>query len=143
MADRKSLADAMTMSPEKLAFIEQGNTGKERSEASTQLKTPQKTIDIQMPTHSEESMQPKVRYSRQQRRSRGARDEQPDASEILDHVLVPVTIRLQHRTTQALRRAYLEQRLMHAKPDTQQEIVEVALGEWLLKRGFLTDQEKM
>jgi hypothetical protein len=38
---------------------------------------------------------------------------------------------------QALKRAYLEQRLKHAKPDTQQEIVEEALGEWLSQQGFL------
>jgi hypothetical protein len=38
---------------------------------------------------------------------------------------------------QALRRAHLEQRLKHAKPDTQQEIVEEALGDWLSKHEFL------
>jgi hypothetical protein len=142
MADRKSLVDAMAMSPEKLAFIKQGNTVKERSESPAQPETPQKekTIDLQLPTRTDEK--PKPRHPRQQSRGRGTRDGQPDASEILDQVLIPVTIRLQHRTTQALRRAYLEQRLNHGKPDTQQEIVEVAVGEWLTKHGFLTDPEK-
>ena len=56
---------------------------------------------------------------------------------MLDQVLVPVTIRLPHRTAQALRRAYLEQRLKHAKPDTQQEIVAEALGDWLRGHEFL------
>jgi hypothetical protein len=45
-------------------------------------------------------------------------------------------MRLQHRTAQALRRASLEQRLA-AKPDTQQEIAEQALADWLTKQGFL------
>jgi len=61
----------------------------------------------------------------------------PEASDLLDQVLVPVTVRLPHRMAQALRRAHLEQRLKHAKPDTQQEIVEEALGDWLLRQGFL------
>ena len=34
-------------------------------------------------------------------------------------------------------RAYLEQKLQREKPDTQQEIVEEALGNWLSRRGFL------
>jgi hypothetical protein len=46
-------------------------------------------------------------------------------------------MRLQHRTAQALRRASLEQRLARAKPDTQQEIAEQALADWLTKQGFL------
>ncbi|BBO34268.1 hypothetical protein PLANPX_3880 [Lacipirellula parvula] len=52
-------------------------------------------------------------------------------------MLVPVTIRLPRRTAQALRRAHLEQRLKDAKPDTQQEIAEEALADWLAKYGYL------
>lgn len=48
-----------------------------------------------------------------------------------------MTIRLPHRTAQVLPRAYLEQRLKHAKPDTLQEIVEEAIGDWLGQQGFL------
>jgi len=47
-----------------------------------------------------------------------------------------VTIRLQHRIAQALRRVCLEQQLTHNKPDTQQDIVDAALTDWLLKHGF-------
>lgn len=35
---------------------------------------------------------------------------------------MPVRIRLQHRTAQALRRAYLEQQLRRLQPDIQQRI---------------------
>jgi hypothetical protein len=51
--------------------------------------------------------------------------------------LVPVPLRLQHRTAQALRRAYLEQKLKHAKPDTLQDIGEDAIADWLTKSGYL------
>lgn len=71
------------------------------------------------------------------RQSRGRSDSAPEASEVLDQVLVPVTFRLHHRVAQALRRAHLEQRVNHAKPDTRQEIVDEALTAWLTKYGYL------
>lgn len=138
MAERKSLADAMVMSPEKLAFIKQGTAGNIQTEPVPQPEKLQ-TIELQVPGPDESSKQPKVKSPKPQSRVRASREEQPNANAILDQVLVPVTIRLQHRTTQALRRAYLEQRLKHAKPDTQQEIVEIALVEWLSTHGFLEE----
>ena len=124
------------MSPEKLAFIKQGTVGAIHAEPLPQPET-SKTIELQRPDPDESFRMPRVKSSRPQSRVRVSRDEQAHASEILDQVLIPVTIRLPHRTTQALRRAYLEQRLKHSKPDTQQEIVEIALVEWLLSHGFL------
>jgi hypothetical protein len=53
---------------------------------------------------------------------------------------MPITTKLQYATVQALRRAYLEQKLNHATPDTQQEIVEFAVQDWLKKHGFLSDR---
>ena len=53
------------------------------------------------------------------------------------HVLVPITTRLLPRTADALRRAYLEQKLRHARPSTQQEIIEQALHDWLRREGYL------
>ena len=138
MAERKSLVDAMTMSPEKLAFIKQGTTGNIQTEATAQPETA-KTIELQVPGPDESSKPTKVKSPRPPSKVRASRDEQPNANEILDQVLIPVTIRLPHRTTQALRRAYLEQRLKHSKPDTQQEIVEIALVEWLSTHGFLDE----
>ena len=137
MAERKSLSDAMTMDPEKLAFIKQGAPSNPPLQNPSPPATQQKTIELQAPKADDASVQqPKHKPTRPQSRARAPRDAQPDASEILDQVLVPVTIRLQHRTSQALRRAYLEQRLRHAKPDTQQEIVETAVVEWLSAHGF-------
>jgi hypothetical protein len=139
MAERRSLGDAMDMTPEKLAFIK----GQPVKDAKPELPEPtpkvatEKTIEVQ--TARPEGEAPRNGRPRVTRRgSRGASSQGiPEASDLLDQVLVPVTIRLQHRTAQALRRAYLEQRLRHVKPDTQQEIVEEAVGDWLSKQGFL------
>jgi hypothetical protein len=132
MADRKTLGDAMT--PEKIAFI-RGSTGKQAKMAQAHVgpKAPEKTIELNETLSTEETETSPLR-----RRNRGrTRQEQPQASEILDQVLVPVPLRLQHRTAQALRRAYLEQKLKHAKPDTLQDIGEDAIADWLTKSGYL------
>jgi len=132
MADRKTLVDAMT--PEKIAFI-RGSTGKQAMAAQTQERTeePGKTIELRDAASNQET---EVSSSRRGSRGR-TRQEQPGTSEILDQVLVPVAIRLQHRTAQALKRAYLEQKLKHAKPDTIQDIAEEAFADWLMKSGYL------
>jgi hypothetical protein len=136
MAERRSLGDAMTLTPEKVAFIHGSPAKSEKTPPSAKAREDvEKTIELEEPAKVEaaESTRPQRRRSR----GRGSSQEQPQANEILDQILVPVTIRLQHRTAQALKRVHLEQRLSHAKPDTQQEIVEEAIQEWLGKRGFL------
>ncbi len=128
----------MEMTPEKLAFIGgQGNAvAPAPAPAAPPTKPEVKTIEVETmakePLAATEPTPTKTRRS-----ARRAGHETPGVSEVLDQVLVPVTIRLPHRTAQALRRAHLEQRLKHAKPDTQQEIVEEALGDWLSRLGFL------
>ena len=130
----------MEMTPEKLAFIK-GQPEKEskgsKSEAAATPAGPENVIEIERPKDEGEapkSARPKV----SRRSSRGSsRQGIPEPSELLDQVLVPVTIRLPRRTAQALARAYLEQRLKHAKPDTQQEIADEALTDWLVREGYL------
>lgn len=139
MAERRSLGQAMTMSPEKMAFIKGSVVSKVAAPAvdTAPSQPKEKIIEVGDPGPAKEALEDgKARTVRKQSRPRSTQH-QPEASEILDQVLVPVTIRLQHRTAQALRRAHLEQRLRHAKPDTQQEIAEEALGEWLSRQGFL------
>lgn len=129
----------MEMTPEKLAFIKGQPATESDSELSKTVMGDAAEKRIELKTAHQESeavTEPRAKPGRRATRSRAIR-EIPEASELLDQVLVPVTIRLQHRTAQALRRAHLEQRLKHAKPDTQQEIVEEALGDWLVRQGFL------
>ena len=128
----------MAMTPEKLAFIQgQATTNSDAPSSAAVGEKPvvAKTIDVEL-SQPEIPRESRSRSTRRASRGRAGQD-QPEASDILDQVLVPVTIRLQHRTAQTLRRAYLEQRLKHAKPDTQQEIVEEAISDWLARQGFL------
>jgi hypothetical protein len=53
--------------------------------------------------------------------------------------LVPITTRIRLETADALRRACLEQKLHRRLPNTQQEIIEVALCSWLIDNCYLTD----
>lgn len=131
MAERRTLGDAMT--PEKIAFIKDSPGKPGKTSQAEKPQAPAKTIEL-----SERATTGEPDAGSSRRRSRGrTREALPEASEILDQVLVPITMRLQHRTAQALKRAYLEQKLKHAKPDTLQEIGEEALVDWLLKAGYI------
>jgi hypothetical protein len=127
----------MDMTPAKMAFIKgQSEVEPLPPIADPAAKAAEETIEIEVSKKETESTkEPAARISR--RSNRRSNQDAPNANEVLDQVLVPVTIRLSHRTAQALRRAYLEQRLKHVKPDTQQEITEDALTDWLLRSGYL------
>jgi len=137
MTNRRTLGSAIDMTPEKLAFIHGESRAAAKPPAAPPMATAEvKTIDVGISSKTAESANESP--SRPPRRGpQRVRQDAPDAGEILDRVLVPVTIRLRHRLASALKRAYLEQKLQCEKPDTQQEIVEEALGNWLSRRGFL------
>ena len=137
MVNRRSLGDAINMTPEKVAFI-QGQGAKAVSQATINktgaTHEPEKIIDLpvqEVPANAEELAPPRSSRKRQTTQA-------PEPSEVLDQVLVPVTFRLQHKTSQALKRAYLEQKLKHGKPDTIQEIGEEAIKDWLVHAGYLS-----
>jgi hypothetical protein len=136
MVDRRSLGDVMEMTPEKLNFIK----GRKASEATPPEAAPKplrEAVEIEVASKANGADRVRESKSRPNRRTNRRNGTQvAEVSEVLDQVLVPVTVRLPHRMAQALRRAHLEQRLKHAKPDTQQEIVEEALGDWLARQGF-------
>jgi hypothetical protein len=139
MAERRSIGDAMTMTPAKLAFIKgEGakQTKDERAVVTDRKSKVETTIALEEPTADKgPPIKTRPRTNRRTNRSIKA----PEASEVLDQVLVPVTFRLSHRTAQAVKRAYLEQKLKLAKPDTLQEIGEEALSDWLTRNGFWID----
>lgn len=129
----------MEMTPAKLAFIK----GQETKEAKrTTVEAPAAKLPVEnaaeapSATNTAKPTESRSLASRRTSRSRTTQAT-PEASDLLDQVLVPVTVRLPHRMAQALRPAHLEQRLKQAKPDTQQEIVEEALGDWLFRQGYL------
>lgn len=156
MADKRSLGDALTLTPEKLAFIQ--GEGASSSIASASMASGSmapgtvapssmppsadppprkgrkpKTVEIELATSDKPSPEhtPRIRRA-EQRRDGSAKF--PSANDVLDEVLIPLTTRIPHRLHQSLRRVCLERRLQHQKPDSIQEIVEEALGEWLSRR---------
>lgn len=138
MGERRTIGAAMEMTPEKLAFIKGVDNARGATAAPSKpsKQSEEKTIEVDVsPAEATSLSETKPRASRRTNRRTGT--EMPAASEMLDQVLVPVTIRVPRRTAQALRRAYLEQRLRQAKPDTQQQIAEEALEDWLMRNGYL------
>lgn len=149
MAERRGLGAAMSMTPEKLAFIKGSMTTKELSDQSP-AETPAEVTEAVTPESAEVS--PSASRSAETPRARGSRPARSrDASIPRSHprtelderegfygpILVPLTTRLEPKTADALRRACLEQKLARRSPDTQQEIVEIALKRWLRDNEFL------
>ena len=144
MAERKSLANALTMSKEKLAFIQGGGLHLDAlsvvepsgEAASSTLPDDDRTASRQIPAidppQDGETPRPRRRLPANQAIRPG---------ELLSEIMVPLTTRLHHRTADALRRASLEQRLRRATPDKVQEIVETAVQTWLTDHGFLESGE--
>jgi hypothetical protein len=128
MVERRSLGDALSMSPETVAFI---NGGDEKSAGGTDSKT---TRTIELPKSEGAADKESSGRSPSKRQRLQPRSGVPSADDVLDQVLVPLNTRLPHGLSNALRRVCLEQRLSHAKPDSIQEIVEMAIEEWLAKR---------
>lgn len=133
MAERRTLGDALTMSPEKLAFIKGDESGVKSSLSNSEQVV--HTIELAS-TETNEATKPEPSTTRTTTRRQRPRSEAtlPNASEVLDDLLVPLTTRLPHRIVQSLRRMCLEQRLRHAKPDSIQEIIETAVESWLSKQ---------
>ncbi|QDV62020.1 hypothetical protein [Crateriforma conspicua] len=139
MAERRSINEALNLTPEKLAFIKQDP----RLEAVKDRDA--KTIDLDQSKEIKESSkaQPepvepaaaKATPRREMRRTKRT-TAQPTLS---GGALVPLTTRLQPETADALRRAYLERKLDGFTNATQQEIVEEALQAWLVNEGYLSD----
>ena len=149
MANRRSLGDALALTPDKVAFI-QGATAKAATvvaepvvEIPVEAAEPVVAVAVQDVEEGRE--EPRVFRSSnrtQNRRASGRRtDNRPTESDMqmlgMANLLVPLTTRLQPSTAAALKRAVLEQKLRGQNPATVQEIVEIAVSEWLEQNRFL------
>ena len=143
MAKHRSLSNAL-LSPEKMAFIK----GQEANQADivADMQTPIKSNAVVIPivelapetSPTLPDAQPVTKPS--VKRSKPVPDDPLPHSTTTpanDDYLVAITTRLQARTADALRRAYLEQKLNRLEPATQQEIIELAVQQWLRKNSFL------
>lgn len=144
MAERRSLSNAFRQTPEvslddrAIAFIKGGVPGR-GPVAEEQKAAEPKTIELSQvesePVAAAEPIQARaVQDSKEPRQRRvRVREPQPTASK----VFVSVTTRLEQPTANALRRAYLEQKLKGMSPATQQEIIEISVQAWLRDNGYL------
>lgn len=139
MAERRSINEALNLTPEKLAFIKQDPRLEAVKEQDVKTIDLEKSEEIKEPREViSEPVEPSVSKAsprRQARRTKRAAT-QPTLS---GGALVPLTTRLQPETADALRRAYLERKLDGFTNATQQEIVEEALQAWLVNEGYLTE----
>ena len=144
---RRSLGDALAMTPDKLAFIQGAGTKSEQGSAPIEASQSKPVVEeLRQPTIEVEPMQSetarqKPRPTKSQNRSdRGredARDSDDEAMLGVAKLLAPLTTRLQPKTANALKRAGLEQKLRGRHPSTVQEIAEEAIQTWLRDAGYL------
>ncbi len=138
MADRRSMSDAIVVDPEKVAFIHGKKPGDQAAESAL-------SAEKRKSTTGGHKLEPSGGQSNGQSQPAKPTRTQPDHAArpqfrpILGEHLVPLTTRLQARTAEGLRRAYLEQKLRQVSPATQQEIVEEALHAWLEIHGYLSE----
>ncbi len=133
MGERRTLGDALTLSPEKVAFIKGDDS--QNTSSPSERDVVERTIDLTRTDDDKaEKREPLPARTAARRPRLRVEATTPNASELLDELLVPLTTRLPHRLVQSLRRVCLEQRLQHAKPDSIQEIVETAIESWLAKQ---------
>jgi hypothetical protein len=138
------MGGALSLNPDRLAFIHGGPTGAKK-EAELE-KTPTAGYS---PDRFEGSVRESV-PARPVIRRRGRRPKASAAEPLVTPetasssypgdfppLLVSLTTRLSPATAEALRRAALEQKLKRRRPQTQQEIVEAAVRGWLTINGFL------
>jgi hypothetical protein len=143
---RRSLGDALAMTPDKLAFIQGANAAQEAKPTQTvELPKPISATEepvaltevIEAERTEVQSERPAARSPRRQSRERDQSEFNDEAMLSMANLLVPLTTRLQPRTAAALKRAGLEQKLRGRKPSTVQEIAEEAIQLWLRNSGYL------
>jgi len=137
MAERRSLGEALSLTPEKVQFIKSDKNGAfgEHDQATENTGRVEANQAIEP---SEPAQKPPKQPEERVLPSEQTRSRIPATAPTYAPSLVSITTRLQQDTAAALRRAYLEQKLNRQHPDTQQEIIEEALQHWLYEHGFLT-----
>ena len=153
MVNRRSLGNALSMTPDHKAFI----TGAASRQETVKIVQPDPIPLTQVvaetpriePAPEAEPLQVPEEEPRQEeevrtqpRRTRSRNRIEKETDDTLMHpgfanLMMNISTRLQPRTGNALRRAVLEQRLLGAKPSTVQEIVEIAVKGWLDENGYI------
>ncbi|QDT52792.1 hypothetical protein Pan44_08040 [Caulifigura coniformis] len=147
MVDRRGLSQAMGLSSDKLAFITGKAPSPEVEDSTSELTFDVETsvssapvAEIETPgTSKPEHATARTRRPHRPRSSSRQADIKftPEPVGLYGPIKVPLTIRLNPQTADALRRACLEQKLARRTPNSQQEIAEIAIAGWLREQGHL------
>lgn len=145
--ERRSIADAMNVTPEALAFIkgapektiEVKPTASRKEATASEVEFEPVETDLKNdpgPTPKTPSESARRRtYRSNDERSVGIRQEGLGFG--MTNLLVPITSRLQPSTASVLKRAALEQKLRGQQPSSLQEIIELSVQNWLRTNGYL------
>ena len=134
MNQRRNIGNAMTLTPEAANFIA-GKAAPKPTDAVLPIAIVAEPSAIERTPEPDPELRPRATASPKKRK--GVETSVAAHNSFVGELLVPLTTRIQPATANALRRAFLEQKLRHSKPDTQQDIVEEALTAWLSRNGFL------
>jgi len=138
MNDRRSMSQALRMTPTEMDFIKNGPpktvqpkvvTPPSQSHENIEPQFEQVPVMVSEPDASPENDAHHERKVRPRKEKVG--QAKNDELTRLTTPVVPITIRFRQSTAEALRRASLERRLSGMSPATQQEIVEAAVSDWL------------
>lgn len=138
MAERRSINEALNLTPDKIAFIRQDPRLQPVNGQGNQSVDPDESVNVKTSRKmTQASLDSAVTVAASRNQTRRTTT-QPTLSAA---ALVPLTTRLQPETADALRRAYLERKLDGFANATQQEIVEEALQIWLIQEGYLANEK--
>jgi hypothetical protein len=130
MPSRRSLSDALTLTPEQAAFIDHGpRCDRGGKSPASPPETPESDTKS-WPT------KPAAKHSPKRATQKPPAKEDPSA-QALDQTLVPLTTRIRRKTLRLLTEAHLRQKLDGRRPSTLQDIIEDALEGWLRSNKYL------
>ena len=135
---RRNMDDALSLTPKAMAFISEGSAARSLPKEPEPVPVPEATETNR--DHVKKSVRPK--RSRKRKREGDTPKIAPSPAlksepSFVGQLLVTVTTRLQPKTAEMLHRACLEQKLAGKRPNTQQEIIELATQSWLKDNGYL------
>ena len=127
----RSMNKAFEMTPEAEAFI--------RGESSAATPAPKNNVGKARMSRRTKSSSTQSSRTGTSNASRRQCVPPSDVAKLTDDgFLVQITTRMRSETANALRRACLEQKLARRQPNTQQDIIELAVRAWLVELGYFS-----
>jgi hypothetical protein len=135
MAERRTLSAAIDVTAEKMAYIRSGTAAVPPVAVATSVAHEEaQNAALEESTPSAQKKRSRPRFS-DYTPSTSKQNRVQTSTPFLDQILVPLTTRIRPETANALRRICLERKLRREKPDSAQDIVELALHQWLTSQS--------